>query len=83
MTIQEEKRHQKYIILFPIANLGYQLKIQVARGNFKWSTGYRATVNTYSVDTRKNGCNLKNIGYVDLTFYVHILGGICTYVWKI
>ena len=48
MTIQEEKRHQKYIILFPIANLGYQLKIQVARGNFKWSTGYRATVNTYS-----------------------------------
>ena len=49
MTIQEEKRHQKYIILFPIANLGYQLKIQVARGNFKWSTGYRATVNTYSV----------------------------------
>ena len=29
-----EKTHQKYVILFPVANLGYQLKIQVARGNF-------------------------------------------------
>ena len=29
-----EKRAPKYIILFPVANPGYQLKIQVARGNF-------------------------------------------------
>ena len=29
-----ENKAPKYIILFPVANLGYQLKIQVARGNF-------------------------------------------------
>ena len=34
---------------FPVANLGYQLKNQVARGNFQWSMGYQATINTYSV----------------------------------
>ena len=33
---------------FPVANLGYQLKNQVAHGNFQWSMGYRATVNAYS-----------------------------------
>ena len=31
---------------FPVAKPGYQLKNQVARGNFQWSAGYRATINT-------------------------------------
>ena len=44
MATHEKKVTKK----FPVANLGYQLKNQVACCNFQWSMGYQATVNTYS-----------------------------------